>query len=241
LETKIGIILGSGLNKLTEELSSPGIIYQDENSFHKFKILSGKINEREIILFSGRRHFYEGYTEEKILENIDTAKKLGVNFLILTNAAGGINHHFRISDLMLITSHWNLINKKIPVLNNGSMYDKKINEFIKNISEREKIRLQSGSYCCSPGPMYETRSEVRFLNKFGIDAVGMSTIPEIIYANKIGIRTMALSCITNLLSENSASITSHNEVLEAGIKAYESFSRLIKKVISSSDELNILK
>lgn len=237
MSTKIGVILGSGLNKFTEELIDPKVIFKDENSFHKLKVLSGKINEKEIILFSGRRHFYEGFSEEKVLENVNIAKDLGVDFLIITNAAGGINPRFRVSDLMLITSHLNFIHKIIPLQNNQILHNKKIIETVKNISQREKIILRHGSYCCSSGPMYETKAEIRFLAKFGIDAVGMSTIPEIIYANKSGIITLALSCITNMLTETSVTVTNHEEVVEAGNKAYNNFSKLIKKIISESADI----
>lgn len=237
MSNKIGIILGSGLNKFTEELIDSKLIYEDLNSFHKLKILSGKIETEEIILFSGRRHFYEGYGREKILENVEMAKEFGIKFLIITNAAGGLNSTFRVSDLMLITSHLNFIQTKFPCLRNQILYDRAILDSVKKLSIKEKIVLRSGNYCCSSGPMYETKSEIRFLERFGIDAVGMSTIPEIIYANKSGIKTLAFSCITNLLTESSTDITNHDEVIEAGNKAYINFSKLIKSVISNSADI----
>lgn len=233
----IGIILGSGLSNFTNELKSSKIIYEDKNSFHKFKILFGKIDKKNIILFSGRRHFYEGYDEAKVLENVNIANELGVELLIITNAAGGINTHFKVSDLMLITSHLNFLNKLISFKKNSILYDKKIIDRIKEFAKEEKINLRYGSYCCSTGPMYETRSEIKFLSKLGIDAVGMSTIPEVIYANKLGIKTIAISCITNLLSHSSNNITNHYEVIEAGKNAYTNFSKLLKKIISNSSEL----
>jgi len=237
LTKKIGIILGSGLNKFSDELSFPQVISEDADTFHKLKVIRGKINNNEIVIFSGRRHFYEGYANDKIFENINIAKELGVNFLIITNAAGGINSGFKVSDLMLITSHLNFINRTIPSKNNSVLYDKRIINKVKEFARRESINLKSGSYGCSFGPMYETKSEIRFLSKIGIDAVGMSTIPEIIYANRIGIKSIAVSCITNLLSENSDMITNHDEVLEAGNNAYGNFSKLLKKIIDKSSEL----
>lgn len=237
LKPKLGIILGSGLNKFTEELSAPKVIYEDKESFHKLKVLSGKIDYEDVILFSGRRHYYEGNNSDIILKNVRIAKELGVNFLIITNAAGGINNNFRVSDLMLITSHINFLNHRIPSVSNRIIYDKKIIDGIKKLSLEDKINLRYGSYCCMNGPMYESHSEIRFLTKFGIDAVGMSTIPEIIYANAIGIKTLALSCITNLLSETSMTATNHEEVIEAGKNAYTNFSKLIRKIIIKSPEI----
>lgn len=234
---KIGIILGSGLNKFSEELTSPELIYEDDKTFHKLKVFTGKINQQEIVLFSGRRHFYEGYSVEKVLENIRIAAELGLKLLIITNAAGGINKNFRVSDLMLITSHLYIFNKAIPVRDNMNIYDKKSFGIINNFAKEEKINLRSGSYCCLSGPSYETKSEIKFLSKLGIDAVGMSTIPEILFANRLGIKTLGFSCITNLLSENSNQITTHDEVVEAGNKAFEKFSMLIKKLISNSSQL----
>ncbi|MEO8663993.1 MAG: purine-nucleoside phosphorylase [Ignavibacteria bacterium] len=238
MNNKIGIILGSGLNKFTEELYAPQVISEDKNSFHHLTAYKGKISGKEIILFSGRRHFYEGYEPGMILENVNRAKEHGVTTLIVTNAAGGLNKGFRVSDLMLITSHLNFLNTPIPSDDHAILYHKNISEKIKQIAKEENILLRYGSYCCAQGPMYETRSEIRYLSKLGIDAVGMSTIPEIIHANKIGMKTIAFSCITNLLSESSDSVTDHDEVIEAGKIAYNNFSKLLTKIVERSEELH---
>lgn len=231
MRDKIGIILGSGLNKFTEELSSPALLYRDEDSFHKIEILSGNISGREIILFSGRKHFYESYPAEKVLYSVNKAAELGIKLLVVTNAAGGLNRNFKVSDLMLITSHINFLNKLIPVSGNKIYYPPEIISKLKSISKKKKIELRFGSYCSNNGPNYETRAEIRFLSKFGIDAVGMSTIPEVLYAGKLGIKTIAISCITNILSEQSSGQTNHEEVLEAGKNSYENFSGLLKSII----------
>ncbi|MEO6694698.1 MAG: purine-nucleoside phosphorylase [Ignavibacteria bacterium] len=238
MKNKIGIILGSGLNRFSAELTNQKIISQDNESFHKLKVITGNIGDNEILLFSGRRHLYEGNLIDKVIENISTAKKWNVNFLIITNAAGGINPNFNISDLMLITSHINITNKFIIGRSCSSMlYDTILLGKVKDIVRKEKIKLRYGKYCCFPGPMYETKSEIRYLSKIGIDAVGMSTVPEILYANSLGIKCIAISCITNLISENSESITNHEEVVDAGNNAYVNFSVILKKIISKSSEL----
>ena len=115
------------------------------------------------------------------------------------------------------------------------LYPKDTLNAVKNLSKKEKIILRTGSYCCNSGPNYETKSEIRFLSKLGIDAVGMSTVPEILHANRSGIKTIGLSCITNILSEQSAGETRHEEVLEAGNNSFDNFSRLLKEIISQSN------
>ena len=234
---KIGIILGSGLNSFTNELSKSKILHEDKNSFHNLKIITGKISNKEVILFSGRKHFYEGYDFEKVLGNVNFAREFGIDLLIITNAAGGLNPVFRVSDLMLITSHFNFLKNNFSVLNNTSFYNFDILNKIKEYSLKNKIVLRSGSYCCNSGPMYETKSEIRFLKKIGVDAVGMSTIPEMSAANSYGIKTIAISCITNLLSENATGKTDHEEVLVAGKNAGKNFSGLLKNIISLSQDL----
>lgn len=236
LNNPVGIILGSGLNKFSDELESQQLIYEDNASFHKLKVLSGKIMDKDVVMFSGRKHFYEGYSKEMILQNISLAKKLGVNLMFITNAAGGLNSNFKVSDLMLITSHLNFNHKIIPSGNSAFPYDSKFIASIKELALSENIDLKNGSYCCLSGPCYETKSEIRFLNKYRVDAVGMSTVPEIIHSGRIGIRTISFSCITNLLSENSNSITTHDEVVEAGKKSYNAFSKLMKAMIVKSDK-----
>ncbi|HMQ69896.1 MAG TPA: purine-nucleoside phosphorylase [Ignavibacteria bacterium] len=228
-----GIILGSGLGKLTEELSSPELIYEDNSGFHKIKILKGKICGKDVAVFSGRRHYYEGYSAGKILENVSIAKKLGIKLLIITNAAGGLNKNFKVSDLMLITSHLNFLKIKIPKINSGPLYDKEIINKVRAIAYDEKIGLRYGSYCCLTGPVYESRSEIKYLLKYGIDAVGMSTVPEVLYANSLGIKTIAISCITNKVTEQSKNITNHDEVIEAGKNSYKNFSGLVKKIVEN--------
>ncbi|MDZ4713095.1 MAG: purine-nucleoside phosphorylase [bacterium] len=232
---KIGIILGSGLNKFTEELVSPELLFEDINTFHNLKVYKGKISDIDTVLFSGRRHYYEGYSNEEIFGNVNIAKELGINLLVITNAAGGLNKNFNVSDLMLITSHLNFINNRTPVIPHKNFYDQRTTDIIMSFAKHEKIKLRAGTYCALTGPSYETKSEIRLLNRFGVDAVGMSTIPETLFANYSGIKTIGISCITNLLSETSMQITKHEEVMEAGVNAYPDFSLLLKTLITNSN------
>lgn len=229
---KIGIILGSGLNKLSSQLKDKTILYRDDSGVHKKKILSGKIADREIVIFEGRNHYYEKSSDEKILFNVTMAKEFGIDLLLITNAAGGLNPDFRVSDLMIITSHINLLFKKTNRNGVQNLYDNDLITRIILLARKNKIRLHSGVYGVSRGPLYETNKEIEFFKKINVDAVGMSTIPEIIYANKIGIKTLAISCITNLLSPHTTGTLDHNEVLVAGKMAYRNFSKLINLVIN---------
>ncbi|MBS1517722.1 MAG: purine-nucleoside phosphorylase [Bacteroidetes bacterium] len=237
MTNRIGIILGSGLGRFAEMLTERKTVYSDTDSFHKMKILTGKINSKEIILFAGRRHFYEGYNPGKILEFVDIAEQYGVNLLIISNAAGGLNRNFNVSDLMLITSHLNFINKILPLKRNVVPYTRAISETLSDIAVKNGINLRKGSYCCFSGPNYETKSEIRYVSKFRIDAVGMSTVPEVLYASGKGISTIAISCITNLLSSGNTGVTDHNEVIEAGNKAYENFSKMLISIIENSGKI----
>ena len=240
MNEKVGIILGSGLSSFSDLLTDSKVLYTDEESFHKMKILTGKISGREVVLFAGRRHFYEGYSAEKILEFVDIAKEHGVKLLIISNAAGGLNINFKVSDLMLITSHINFLKRNFIESPNLIRYDNGLSEKLLKIALGKKINLRKGTYCCLSGPNYESRSEIAYLKKFGIDAVGMSTVPEVLYAAEKGIKTIAISCITNLLSVNGSEITDHSEVVEAGKSAFRNFTEILISIIENSDHL-ILK
>ena len=229
---KIGIVLGSGLNEFANELENPQLIFKDLSGAHQKKIKSGNIDNKQVVIFEGRNHLYEEKNLDKILFNVNKAKELDIQLMIITNAAGGLNSRFQVSDLMLMTSHLNLLNTRIPSGKNQNYYDKDIIEKVKELGKINKIKLHTGVYCATPGPMYETSAEINFFSFTGVDAVGMSTIPEIIYANKLGIKTIAISCITNMLSSVSCEITEHDDVITAGKKAYPSFSKLTKAIIS---------
>lgn len=229
---KTGIILGSGLDKFSKELKNASILYEDRVGIHHKRIIRGITGNSEVIIFQGRNHFYETSLRNKIYFNVNYAKELGIDLLIITNAAGGVNENFRVSDLMLITSHINLLFKSISYKRNINTYSNDLIDWVKGTAEKNKIRLHTGTYCVLTGPVYETRSEINIWKKYNIDAAGMSTIPEILYANKLGIKTIGISCITNLLFGASFSKIEHSEVMEAGAKAYKNFSKLLKALIN---------
>lgn len=228
--SKIGIILGSGLSRFQNELTHANVVYSELGGIHEKQVIEGKIAGKTIILFTGRNHFYETYSGEKVFRNISIAKDYNVDFLIITNAAGGLNPHFSISDLMLIKSHINFF--KIPLVKQPSQcFDSDIIDTAKKTAIKHKIKVHVGNYYASSGPVYETQSEINFIRKAGADAVGMSTIPDIVKANELGIKTLGISCITNMLYYGLNIKVTHDEVVEAGNKAYIVFSNYLKFLI----------
>ncbi len=229
-----GIILGSGLQELINELSSPEVLFEDKNSFHNRKIIKGNLNGSEVILFKGRKHFYEGADYTEVVSNILSAKKNGIKNLIITNAAGGVNRTFKVTDLMLITSHIGLGFKRSG--NNQKMsniYDRNLNLETRKIAIQNGIKLQQGVYCSLSGPCYETKADIHTLMKIKTDAVGMSTVPEVLHSKENNIKFIGISCITNMLYESTGDVLCHSEVEEAGKKTYEKFSKLIKVLIKA--------
>jgi len=229
----IGIILGSGLNRFSEELTNKNLIYEDSSGTHHKKIFLGKLHSKEIIIFEGRNHFYEKAGFNRIFFNINKAKEFGLKFLIITNAAGGLNTNYKVSDLMLIVSHINLLNQRLLKKKQNINYDTFLLENIEILAIQNNIKLHKGIYCASRGPMYETKAEINFMKKSGADAVGMSTIPEILFSHRHGIQTIGISCITNLLLADNIQSTNHEDVLIAGRKASKAFSKLLNLIIQS--------
>ena len=229
--SKIGIILGSGLTKFKNELSHTKMIYSEVGGVHEKQVIEGRIKDKSVVLFTGRNHFYETYSREKVFRNVSLAKDLNLDFLIVTNAAGGLNPEFSIADLMIIKSHINFFQK--PLIENQKIdfcYD--TIKWAKDCAIRNKIKIYEGNYYASSGPVYETQSEINFIKRTGADSVGMSTIPDILKANELGIKTLGISCITNLLHYGLNAKVTHAEVVSAGAKAYKVFSNYLNVLIN---------
>jgi purine-nucleoside phosphorylase len=227
---KIGIILGSGLSKFIREISNPKVIYSETGGVHKKSVFEGQLSGKQVYVFSGRNHFYESYSSEIILRNVNIAHDLGVELLIITNAAGGLNKHYKVSDFMFIKSYINFIQK--PVVSVNIKTDSGITDWAYECALLNSLPVHKGNYFAVAGPVYETISEIKFLKKIKADAAGMSTIPEILKASEYGIKTLAISCITNLLSECNESVVSHDDVLRAGNASYGNFSKLLKTLVN---------
>lgn len=248
---QISIILGSGLGYFTDSVnktktfSTSDIPGYPESTVkgHSGLIHFSKIGNKNVLIFQGRLHFYEGYKLSDCLLPVLLSKKLGCNQILLTNAAGGINRNFVPGDLMLIDS-FNAINLKkelSELLGVASIEmknhfldcpSKKLNEIFFESATEIGINLKSGTYWYTKGPTYETPSEIEMLRRFGADAVGMSTVHEAVFATFLNMEVAAVSCITNMAAGISKQKLSHDEVTETGLKAAKKFSFLIKTAIS---------
>lgn len=248
---EIGLILGSGLGKLADEVGGIRVPYCEIPGFanstvqgHKGSLVFAEVNGRKCVFMQGRYHFYEGHTLQKIVYPIRVLKQLGVKTLILTNAAGGVNLSFNAGDLMLITDHLNLmgsnpligmnddaIGARFPDM--SEVYKKNLREKALAVAEKLGIQLKQGVYAASSGPSYETPAEVRMLRIIGADACGMSTVPEAIAANHAGMGVLGISCITNMAAGIENKQLSHEEVVEQADTIKETFKSLILDIIKN--------
>jgi purine-nucleoside phosphorylase len=197
------------------------------------------------MVMQGRAHFYEGYPMPQIGLPVRVMKRLGVEYLIVTNAAGAVNSEFVPGDLMLLTDHINLVGMtglsplRGPNLEEfgprfpdvSRVYDRDLHEFARKAAADIDIVLQEGVYICLAGPAFETPADLRFLRGIGVDAVGMSTVPEATTAHHSGIRVMGVSGISNKANLDGNTVTTHEEVLEAGKTIAPKLSALIKGVL----------
>lgn len=199
----------------------------------------GRCGARDVLVFRGRVHFYEGYTMEQIVAPVRIAEECGVKTLIVTNAAGAVNPKFRAGDMMLITDHINLMGTN-PLHGNFQgfpdmtrAYDPELRALALKQAKRLKFKLHQGVYAAMPGPCYETPAEVKMLRTLGADAVGMSTVPEVIFAVSRGMRVLGLSCITNAAASADGEALSHQEVIDIIKKCGARFAELIRGVLTS--------
>ena len=254
IKPKIAIILGTGLGRLAEDIEEKEIIpYSEIPNFpistvqsHSGNLVLGKLGSKEVVAMQGRFHYYEGYSLKEVTFPVRVMKKLGADIIIISNAAGGMNHFFKRGDLMLITDHINLfgdnpligpndeeLGPRFPDMSEA--YSKKLIELVKKVALKEKIRLQEGVYAGLTGPTLETPAEYRFLINIGADAVGMSTVPEVIVANHIGMKVLGISCITDLAIDGVIVKTGVEEILKAASDAEPIMTKLIEKVIKKID------
>ncbi len=246
------IILGSGLGEFASSVNIKHSIktidlpgYPPSTiEGHSGKIVFAEAENKKLLLFQGRIHFYEGYKIYECLLPVFIVQQLNCTKLLITNAAGGINRNFSPGDLMLVNS-LNSINIKkelsdiigVPSaevqksLNNFPSAE--LNEIIKKAALDEKIKLQEGTYWYLKGPSYETPAEIEMMYRFGADAAGMSTVHEAIFASTLGIEVSVISCITNLAAGISANKISHTEVTETANRIKSKFERLVKKIVSN--------
>ena len=249
---EIGLILGSGLGVLGEEVENKIIInYSDIPNFpvstvegHKSRFIFGTLNNKKVAVMQGRFHFYEGYKMKEVAFPVWVMKALGISKLIVTNAAGGVNESFTPGDLMLIKDHINFagtnplmgenideFGPRFPDMSNA--YNKELMVIAKKCAESNGITVQEGTYMMFTGPNYETPAEIHMSRILGGDAVGMSTVPEVMTANHSGMKVLGISCITNMAAGILNQPLNHHEVMETAEKVKTKFITLVKEIVKN--------
>jgi len=252
----IGLILGSGLSSLADHVEDADVIpYAEIPHFpvstvegHPGRLVIGRLAGPTIMVMQGRVHYYEGYSLQQVTFPIRVMQVMGIKLLIITNAAGGVNPTFRAGDLMLIKDHLNLIGMAglSPLrgpndpslgprfLDMSKTYDRELRQLARDVARELGIELREGVYAGLAGPTFETPADIHFLRVAGADAVGMSTVPEAIVARHGGMRVLGISGISNVAIDDpdAESVTSHEEVLEAGKTIAPRLARLIMGVLS---------
>jgi purine-nucleoside phosphorylase len=249
LEPKIACILGSGLGDFADQLSdsisisSADIPYYPVSSVegHAGRLYFGTLQGTAhrsfpLLIFKGRVHFYESGSIETTLFPCRVAQALGAEYLIVTNAAGGINRQFRAGDLMLIRDTIDLTFIRSPYSprqqsRRREYFDPSLQNLLRETALDLKIPLQEGTYCWLKGPSYETPAEIRMLSRIGADAIGMSTVPEIIAAQSLGMKVVGISLISNLAAGISSMKLSHEEVTQTAKRVKGRFTALMKEFI----------
>ncbi|HEY9113926.1 MAG TPA: purine-nucleoside phosphorylase [Bacteroidales bacterium] len=245
----VGIILGSGLGQLANEINvTVRIPYEEIPNFpvstikgHQGQLIFGKINGAEVVAMQGRFHFYEGYSMEEVTFPVRVMKSLGIQYLFVSNASGGVNSEFEIGDIMFITDHINLMPNPLLGPNQDSLgprfvdmseaYDRKLLKMANKVARHHGINFKTGVYAAVSGPTYETPAEYRYIKSLGADAVGMSTVPEVIVARHMRLPVFAVSVISDLGVEGKIVEISHDEVIDTASLAAPKLNLIIKDLV----------
>jgi purine-nucleoside phosphorylase len=253
-QPRIALILGSGLGALADTVKNPIVIPYRQLPIwpvstvigHEGSLVIGELQGHEVIVMQGRVHYYEGYTMDQVVLPVRVMQRLGVEILIVTNAAGAINSDFNPGDLMLITDHLNIIGMAGPNPLRGpnlddigtrfpdmsQAYDRELGQMARDAAQTSGMLLREGVYVGLAGPSFETPADLRFLRAIGADGVGMSTVPEVTVARHGGQRVLGISGISNKANLDGNTVTTHQEVLEAGKVMVPKFITLINGVLS---------
>lgn len=249
---EIGLILGSGLGVMAEEIQNPVYIdYGELNNFpvstvegHAGRFVIGELKGKKVMAMQGRTHYYEGYSMQELVMPVRIMKEVGIEKLILTNAAGGVNEEFSAGEFMIISDHLNLMGDNPLIGENfeelgprfpdmSEAYDKELIEVAEDVAKENGILTRKGVYAAMSGPSYETPAEIKYLRTIGADAVGMSTVPEVIAANHMGLSIVGVSCITNMAAGVLAQPLDHSEVVEIAEKVRPDFIKLMSGIIKN--------
>jgi purine-nucleoside phosphorylase len=252
---RVGLILGSGLNTLADSVQNPDIIPYGELpnwpistvQGHAGRLVIGELEGQTVLVMQGRIHFYEGYSMSQITLPVRVMLRLGLEMMFVTNAAGGVNPDFSPGDVMLITDNLNLIGMmganplmgpnidelgpRFPDMSQA--YDRQLMDLARQVASKENVQLREGVYCALSGPSFEGPADLRFLRAAGTDAVGMSTVPEVIVARHGGMRVLGFSGISNTANLDGSTVTTHEEVIEAGKVITPKMEKIIRGVLRS--------
>ncbi|HVM89756.1 MAG TPA: purine-nucleoside phosphorylase [Puia sp.] len=250
-QPNVGIVLGSGLGNLSSAIEiEKEIPYKDIPNFpvstvvgHSGKMVFGKLEGKTVVAMSGRFHFYEGYSPQQVVFPIRLMRLLGVETLLISNAAGGMNRSFKVGDLMAITDHISLfvpnplVGKNMDELglrfpDMSEPYNKQLIIKAKSIAAKLDINLKEGVYAGVTGPTFETRAEYKLLHIAGGDAVGMSTVQEVIAAVHAGMKVFAMSVITDIGIREEENTITHEEVLQAAADAEPKLTAIFRQLIA---------
>lgn len=248
----VGIVLGSGLGNFINEIAiEKEMAYEDIPNFpvstvegHKGKLIFGKLSGKTVVAMAGRFHFYEGYTAHDVVFPVRIMKLLGVQTLLLSNAAGGVNLSYKVGDIMIIKDHISqftpnpLIGKNIAEFgprfpDMSEPYKKHLIEKAKAIALAHNFDVREGVYLAVTGPTFETRAEYKMIHVLGADVVGMSTVQECIVANHAGMEVFAMSVVTDVGIREEENIITHEEVLEAAKQAEPKLATIFKELVAA--------
>lgn len=235
---RVGLILGSGLGDLANAVEKVDVISYDEIPMwpvstvhgHVGRLVIGLLEDQPVMVMQGRVHYYEGYSMQEVTLPVRVMQRLGVEIIIVTNAAGAIRPEYAPGDVMLITDQLNVVGmaglsplrgpnldelgQRFPDMSQA--YDRQLMDSARKVAVEAEIRLHEGVYACLAGPSFETPADLRFLRAIGADAVGMSTVPEVIIARHGNTRVIGFSGISNKANLDGSTVTTHEEVLQAG-------------------------
>ena len=252
-QPKVGLILGSGLGDLAESVSPADIISfgdiphwpKSTVQGHKGRLMIGELENKPVMIMQGRVHFYEGYPISMIGFPVRVMIRMGIEVLVVTNAAGAVNPAFEAGDVMLISDHISLMamagqnplmgpnidefGERFPDMSQA--YDKELLMLAHEAARANQIKPHEGVYICLAGPSFESPADLRFLQRIGADAVGMSTVPEVIVARHGGMRVLGISGVSNKANLDGTTITTHEEVLEAGKVLVPKLEAIIRGVL----------
>jgi purine-nucleoside phosphorylase len=250
---RVAVILGSGLNDLADSIREPDVVpFGELPNFpvstvfgHAGRLVIGELEGKGVFAMQGRIHFYEGYSMAQVTLPVRVMQRFGVDTLIVTNAAGGVNPEFQPGDVMLITDNLNLmgmsglnplmgpnydeIGPRFPDMSQA--YDHALQDMARGVAGREGIGLREGVYAGLSGPSFESPADLRFLRLAGADAVGMSTVPEVIVARHGNMRVLGFSGIANKANLDGSTVTTHEEVIAAGKVITPKIEKLIRGVL----------